>query len=94
LTFHQRPLRNNFLPIGTIATQSILGTPSHNTKAMANYSQLKVPDLKKILAERGIVQPGNKADLIARLQEEDNKKSSGAASELICLPHDWPCSSI
>jgi len=47
---------------------------------MADYSQLKVPDLKKILTERGLIQSGNKADLIARLQEDDNKKPGGGAT--------------
>jgi SAP domain-containing ribonucleoprotein len=41
---------------------------------MADYSQQKVPDLKKLLQERGLVVSGNKADLVARLQEDDNKK--------------------
>jgi SAP domain-containing ribonucleoprotein len=45
---------------------------------MADYSQLKVPDLKKILQERGLAISGNKADLIARLTDAD-KKSGGAA---------------
>lgn len=38
---------------------------------MAEYSSLKVPELKKLLAEKGLPQTGNKADLIARLQEND-----------------------
>ncbi|KAF8849075.1 hypothetical protein BDZ45DRAFT_708980 [Acephala macrosclerotiorum] len=46
---------------------------------MADYTQLKVPDLKKILQERGLVVSGNKADLIARLQEDD-KKAGGATA--------------
>ncbi len=50
---------------------------------MADYSQLKVPDLKKILQERGLVISGNKADLIARLQEDDGKKAGGIASKLL-----------
>jgi hypothetical protein len=45
---------------------------------MADYSSHKVPDLKKILQERGLVISGNKADLIARLQEDD-KKAGGSA---------------
>jgi SAP domain-containing ribonucleoprotein len=45
---------------------------------MADYSQLKVPDLKKLLQERGLVISGNKADLIARLQEDDKKSGTGA----------------
>ncbi|KAH8665089.1 hypothetical protein BGZ60DRAFT_379042 [Tricladium varicosporioides] len=48
---------------------------------MTDYTQLKVPDLKKILQERGLVISGNKADLIARLQEHDKKASSGGAGE-------------
>ncbi|KAH7409424.1 hypothetical protein BKA64DRAFT_664918 [Cadophora sp. MPI-SDFR-AT-0126] len=47
---------------------------------MADYSSQKVPDLKKLLSERGLVISGNKADLIARLQEDDAKKNGGAAS--------------
>jgi SAP domain-containing ribonucleoprotein len=46
---------------------------------MADYSKEKVPDLKKLLQERGLVISGNKADLIARLQEDDSKKSGGGA---------------
>ena len=45
---------------------------------MAEYSSLKVPELKKLLAEKGLPQTGNKADLIARLQEND-KKAEGEA---------------
>jgi hypothetical protein len=42
---------------------------------MADYSAQKVPDLKKILSERGLIVSGNKADLVARLLEDDKKKS-------------------
>jgi SAP domain-containing ribonucleoprotein len=38
---------------------------------MADYATLKVPDLKKLLQERQLPASGNKADLIARLQEHD-----------------------
>lgn len=38
---------------------------------MTDYASLKVPDLKKLLSERSLPQSGNKADLIARLQEND-----------------------
>jgi SAP domain-containing ribonucleoprotein len=48
---------------------------------MTDYTNLKVPDLKKVLLERGLVVSGNKADLIARLQEDD-KKAAGGASKL------------
>ncbi|KAH7360404.1 hypothetical protein BKA65DRAFT_493064 [Rhexocercosporidium sp. MPI-PUGE-AT-0058] len=47
---------------------------------MADYSTQKVPDLKKLLSERGLVISGNKADLIARLQEDDSKKNGGASA--------------
>lgn len=42
---------------------------------MADYASLKVPDLKKLLSERSLPQSGNKADLIARLQENDKSMS-------------------
>lgn len=41
---------------------------------MTDYASLKVPDLKKLLQERGLQQSGNKADLIARLQENDKSR--------------------
>lgn len=44
-------------------------TPQSTT--MSDYASLKVPDLKKLLSERSLPQSGNKADLIARLQEND-----------------------
>ncbi|PHH74048.1 hypothetical protein CDD82_5124 [Ophiocordyceps australis] len=47
---------------------------------MAEYSSLKVPELKKLLAEKKLPQTGNKADLIARLQEDDKKNSSAKTS--------------
>lgn len=56
---------------------------------MADYNSLKVPDLKKILTERALPLSGNKADLIARLQEDDKKKapvSAGMPSSHIMRP--------
>ncbi|KAI1178456.1 hypothetical protein F4777DRAFT_537722 [Nemania sp. FL0916] len=38
---------------------------------MADYASLKVPELKKLLQEKQLPVTGNKADLIARLQEHD-----------------------
>ena len=49
---------------------------------MADYSQFKVPDLKKLLQERGLIISGNKADLIARLQENDKKSGTGVGKHL------------
>jgi SAP domain-containing ribonucleoprotein len=45
---------------------------------MTEYQSLKVPELKKLLNERGLPQTGNKADLIARLQENDKAKEAVA----------------
>ena len=49
---------------------------------MADYTQLKVPDLKKLLQERGLTLSGNKADLIARLSEHDKKDGGGTGKAL------------
>lgn len=49
-------------------------SPAPST-TMSDYASLKVPDLKKLLSERGLPQSGNKADLIARLQENDKSTS-------------------
>jgi SAP domain-containing ribonucleoprotein len=43
---------------------------------MADYSSMKVPELKKLLTERGLPHTGNKADLIARLTENDKQKAA------------------
>jgi len=51
---------------------------------MTDYSQLKVPDLKKLLQERSLPVSGNKADLIARLEEADKKPPGGGEDEI-----DW-----
>ncbi|KAI5458455.1 hypothetical protein BGZ63DRAFT_426849 [Mariannaea sp. PMI_226] len=48
---------------------------------MAEYSSLKVPELKKLLATKGLAQTGNKADLIARLQENDKKAATDDAAD-------------
>ncbi|KAI2466723.1 hypothetical protein F4781DRAFT_434126 [Annulohypoxylon bovei var. microspora] len=45
---------------------------------MSDYASLKVPELKKLLQEKSLPVTGNKADLIARLQEHDNPKSDPA----------------
>ncbi|KAI9902842.1 hypothetical protein N3K66_002194 [Trichothecium roseum] len=48
---------------------------------MAEYSSLKVPELKKLLGERGLSQAGVKADLIARLQEHDKSPAEEKLTE-------------
>lgn len=48
---------------------------------MSDYASLKVPELKKLLAEKKLSQTGNKADLIARLQEADKKDATASAED-------------
>lgn len=48
---------------------------------MSDYASLKVPELKKLLAEKKLSQTGNKADLIARLQEADKKDAPASAED-------------
>ena len=48
---------------------------------MADYASMKVPELKKLLSERGLAQGGNKADLIKRLQEDDGVKAGPTGGE-------------
>ena len=45
---------------------------------MADYNSMKVPELKKLLTERGLPHTGNKADLIARLQENDKQQAASS----------------
>lgn len=42
------------------------------------YPLLKVPDLKKLLQERGLAVSGNKAELVSRLVADDKKSRSNA----------------
>ena len=46
---------------------------------MAEYTSFKVPELRKLLSERGLPQTGNKTELIARLTEND--KAADAPAE-------------
>lgn len=48
---------------------------------MSDYVSLKVPELKKLLAEKKLSQTGNKADLIARLQEADKKDATASTED-------------
>ena len=47
---------------------------------MAEYSALKVAELKKLLGERKLSTAGNKPDLIARLEEADKTGEKPADS--------------
>ncbi|CZR54772.1 uncharacterized protein PAC_04656 [Phialocephala subalpina] len=51
------------------------------TRTVTDYSKFKVPELKKILHERGLAISGNKPDLIARLKEDDEKATDAAEVE-------------
>ncbi|KAK3986061.1 putative structure-specific endonuclease subunit SLX4 [Cladorrhinum sp. PSN332] len=42
------------------------------------YEGLKIPDLKKLLQERGLKVSGNKPDLVARLQEHDAQQAAAS----------------
>jgi SAP domain len=75
---------SSILPITTCADTL---TRQYIPFTMADYEKMKVPDLKKILQERGLVISGNKADLIARLQEDDKKASGGSAR----MQHSLKC---
>lgn len=48
---------------------------------MSDYSKMKNADLEALLKERGLPHSGKKADLVARLQEDDKKKASAAVPE-------------
>ncbi|EHK97020.1 hypothetical protein M7I_7275 [Glarea lozoyensis 74030] len=54
---------------------------AHTATMTTDYNSQKVPELKKLLSDRGLPISGNKADLIARLQENDKKGPSGATGE-------------
>lgn len=47
---------------------------------MADYNSLKVPDLKKLLQTRSLPVSGNKAELVARLQESDDSRANANSS--------------
>lgn len=47
---------------------------------MSDYASQKVPELKKLLTDRGLVTTGNKPDLIARLEEDDQSKAAPVAA--------------
>jgi SAP domain-containing ribonucleoprotein len=55
-----------------------------------DYSSMKVPELKKLLQGRELPVAGNKADLIARLLQDDENKAegpkAGAGEFLFLLP--------
>lgn len=60
------------------STDSSRSRSAQSPIRMADYSTFKVPDLKVMLGQRKLLQTGNKQALIARLQEDDEKKNSEA----------------
>ncbi|KAI1477557.1 hypothetical protein F4774DRAFT_192563 [Daldinia eschscholtzii] len=48
---------------------------------MSDYASLKVPELKKLLQEKSLPVTGNKADLIARLQDHDKAQKPAPVRE-------------
>ena len=54
---------------------------------MAEYASLKVPELKKLLQEKQLPVTGNKADLIARLQEHDKAKEDPKPAAVPGMPN-------
>lgn len=46
---------------------------------MSDYNSMKVPELKKLLQTRSLGVTGNKADLVARLVEDDKSKTPGSS---------------
>lgn len=44
---------------------------------MSDYNSMKVPELKKLLQSRSLGVTGNKADLVARLVENDKENAPG-----------------
>ncbi|KAI0848563.1 hypothetical protein F5Y00DRAFT_82674 [Daldinia vernicosa] len=48
---------------------------------MSDYASLKVPELKKLLQEKSLPVTGNKADLIARLQDHDKSQNPAPVRE-------------
>lgn len=47
---------------------------------MTDYASFKVPELKKLLTDRKLATTGNKADLVARLQENDQAAAAAPAA--------------
>ncbi|EEY23308.1 predicted protein [Verticillium alfalfae VaMs.102] len=53
---------------------------------MADYNSMKVPELKKLLQTRSLSVTGNKADLVARLAENDKQNAPTAAEPAAAAP--------
>lgn len=72
-------IQNLPISIAVFAPNHILPWPFSSTNyTMTDYNALKVPELKKLLTDRSLPVSGNKADLIARLQENDKKPDAAA----------------
>jgi hypothetical protein len=56
-------------------------TPEAETQEGSSYSESTVAELKDELAERDLPKSGKKEDLVARLEEDDQKGSDQPAQE-------------
>lgn len=89
LAFNSTPAAPCKTLIAEFPTLLSISTSSHSARppaaaqpfavTMADYNSMKVPELKKLLTERGLPHTGNKADLIARLNENDKQKAAEGA---------------
>ena len=75
LKTHLADFVKDYLPDGCIHFYDVT-----NSIAMADYTTLKVSELKKLLQERNLATTGNKPDLIKRLHDADRElEASGSA---------------
>jgi SAP domain-containing ribonucleoprotein len=56
---------------------------------MVEYAKMKNAELEALLKERGLPHSGKKAELVARLQEDDKKKGPGSAKATAEDEIDW-----
>lgn len=53
--------------------------PGHHSHKMPEYSKMKNADLEALLKERGLPHTGKKADMVERLQKNDEEKAAAPA---------------
>lgn len=56
-------------------------TSTNTRAAMPDYAKMKNADLEALLKERGLPHAGKKADMVDRLQKDDEKVAAAAASK-------------
>ncbi|WQF89758.1 hypothetical protein CDEST_14772 [Colletotrichum destructivum] len=86
-TAHSTPTSSHRNPVilSNHYSLPLLSVPPTVVVVVANmptdYSSLKVPELKKLLQERGLPATGNKLDLVNRLKENDKQAAPATAEE-------------